>query len=595
MASCYLINNGGNWTDTTKWAASDVSALANINDGATPTAADDVFLTANSGQCTISANSVGKTLTCTGYTNTLTHNGFSLTISGNITFVAGMTYTPLATAILAMPVAGTLTTGGKLIPNFNKSGTGALTLADNLSFMAAKGIVFSLFISGSGLTQSGFTVSGNSTTNRVLINTNTLGSTRTITLGGGTFANADFRDILFNNGGSNLDLSAITGLSGDCGGNGMSGGGSLTFTSPTTQDITMSTNKSWSDATIWTSRVPLPQDSVTATGWTGGILSQDMPRMGKDIDFSGASGTTTLSANSIAQTVYGSLNLTGLTTFTTASSGQFIFETRSASTLTSNGKLFAGINPVCLFAMFGGSIAIQDALGSTAGNMNHSHGTITNPNNSSVNVSTWGGNFTTTRRMDMTDLSGGTATWTISGVGTSWNINGTGITVNAAGSTISMTDVSGTAKTFAGGGQTYNNLSISSDGSAGTTTISGSNTFTGSWTIGAGGAKTIALTDATTQTFSNAQTGLGNGANIITFQKTGASTDPIISCASGIFSWSSVSLTNIDASTGATFYAGAAPPSVDGTGNANWIFTDPPAGGAATGSMSTNTGYWGAI
>lgn len=98
MASKYLIAAGGTWTADTSWSTTDGGA----NDTTKPTAADDVFLTSNSGQCTISAAAVGRSLNCTGYTNVLTHNsGIALSLgdgtagASNIALklVAGMTYT----------------------------------------------------------------------------------------------------------------------------------------------------------------------------------------------------------------------------------------------------------------------------------------------------------------------------------------------------------------------------------------------------------------------------------------------------------------------------------------------------------------------
>lgn len=573
----YLRDDAVNWTDSASWSTTS----ATVHTGAaTPTAADDCIAELLSGNVTISATSVGKSFSSTAGTGTwagtMTHNTFSLTISGSVTFNSGMTYTPTAGASLIFGASGTLTTGGKLMSNITNAGSGTLTLGDNLSFMASKLINFVVNTSSAGVSMGGFTISGNSSVNRVLIRTNLMGSTRTLTLTGGTFANADFRDILFNNAGSNLNLSAITGLSGNVNNsNGMSGGGTLTMTASSSQAWNSTGAGNWSDSTKWTSRVPLPQDDcvISQAFAASPTITQDMPRMGNNIDFSGSTNTFTLAANTLNQTVYGSFTLASSMTFTTSASGQFAFESRSASTLTSAGKTFAGTNPTITFAMLGGSMAIQDAL-LTTGNVNHSNGTITNPNNSSVTFSALGESFTTTRALTMCN---GSCTWTATGVGSVWNVNATGFTLTSTGSTISSTDVSGSAKTFAGAGLTYGAVSITSDGTAGTTTFTGANTIS-SLTTGAGGIKSIVLPGSATTTFSTVSTGLGNGTNVQTFTASAGSST--ISSASGNFCWDYVNMNSIIGTGGATFYAGTH--STDSGGNTGWSFTACPAAGANT-------------
>lgn len=117
--------------------------------------------------------------------------------------------------------------------------------------------------------------------------------------------------------------------------------------------------------------------------------------------------------------------------------------------------------------------------------------------------------------------------------------------------------------------------------------ISGSNTFRDIYMNPAvAGTKSIQLTSGTTQIILNGSQGFGNGTNLWTFTETGG-TDPIISKSAGVFRGTSLSLTAIDASTGALFYAGQTPPSVDGGGNANWIFTQAPIFGS--GDLSSGT------
>jgi hypothetical protein len=128
----------------------------------------------------------------------------------------------------------------------------------------------------------------NSTNNRLLIYSNTIGTPRTITCNGTIVAsNVDFRDITLA-GTASADLSAIEGGSGDCGGN-----TGITFTPSQTQYYkhTGGVTTLWSDATKWFNdlalttqgRMPLPQDDAVflADSFSAACtLSVNVPRMG---------------------------------------------------------------------------------------------------------------------------------------------------------------------------------------------------------------------------------------------------------------------------------------------------------------------------
>lgn len=106
-----------------------------------------------------------------------------------------------------------------------------------------------------------------STSGRAFIYSNYPGTSQTITCNGSIVAsNVDFRDITLA-GTANRDLSAITGGSGDCGGN-----SGITFTPAQTQYFKHSgtSTVNWSNTTNWFTtsggstqgRVPLPQDDA---------------------------------------------------------------------------------------------------------------------------------------------------------------------------------------------------------------------------------------------------------------------------------------------------------------------------------------------
>ena len=482
-ASRYWVGGGAstNWnaTGNTNWSLTSGGA----NNETVPGSADDVFFDANSGvgDSVISAAITILSLNATGYTGTITHNNITLTVAGSVTLVSGMTYTPAVSAIILLSATGTFTTGGKLINQLTLS-AGTTTLGDNLSFTASAAAVLTL--NGNLLDMNGKTVSGNSTVLRVIIRSNFLGTARTITVNGGTFANADFQDITLSPA---TDLSAITGGSGDAGGN-----SGITFTTAQT-NYWIGGSGNWNTATEWSTssggaangRVPLPQDDATfdANSFSAGsqAVTLNMVRAGKNINFTGVTNTPTLNISAgTASLFYGSLTLVSGMTFTMLQ--PISFDGRGAFEFTTAGKTFTGNVTV---VMFGGTLTLQDAFSASAA-LTLTNGTL-NANNFNVTATTFASTNSNIRTLTM-----GSGTWTVTSTGTVWNMTTvTNLTLNANTSTISMTDVSTTAKTFAGGGQTYNNISITSDGTAGTTTFTEANTFAGLQVIS--GAKSIVL------------------------------------------------------------------------------------------------------
>lgn len=96
----------------------------------------------------------------------------------------------------------------------------------------------------------------------------------------------------------------------------------------------------------------------------------------------------------------------------------------------------------------------------------------------------------------------------------------TNLTFNAGTSTISYTQSTTSSQIFAGGGLTYNNLTIQGSGNY-ITTITGSNTFNNVTINASQAAKTVKFTDGTTTHVTNLLRDT-NGTNVITL--TGTST-----------------------------------------------------------------------
>ena len=126
-----------------------------------------------------------------------------------------------------------------------------------------------------------------------------------------------------------------------------------------------------------------------------------------------------------------------------------------------------------------------------------------------------------------------------------------------------------TAKTFVGGGSTFN--CTLNQGGAGALTVTGSNTFSN--ITNTVQPASILFTAGTTSTFSNFSLS-GTAGNLITIGSVTAASHTL-SKTSGTVSADFLSVSRSSATGGAGWYAGAN--STDGGNNTGWIFTAPPA------------------
>jgi hypothetical protein len=266
-------------------------------------------------------------------------------------------------------------------------------------------------------------------------------------------------------------------------------------------------------------------------------------------------GNISLPASNFTWSATGSLNLTG---------------SASSRTILTNGVT---INSLVNFNSAGSDWTLQSALtlGSTR-NFVLTNGSVDTAGYAvtAQSVSTSG---TTTRSLTLgasTVTCGGTTPWDLAAT--------TNLTFSAGTSNIILTRA--TAKTFAGGGLTYN---IVSQGGAGALTISGSNTFADIQNpYSATGATSIIFTAGTTQTVS-AFTASGEAGRVLTIESTSAGSAATLSKASGTVTVSHCSIKDSTATGGATWVAVS---STDVSGNTGWTFqsgaeVDVPASGVA--------------
>ena len=511
---------------------------------------------------TISGTST-KVVTFGSTTLTLTSTGTSWNVSGptGTTINSGT-----GTIIISGNNAGFLG-GGFTYNNVTLSGTGEEAIRDSNTFAnltrTGTAVTSDLISFNGNQTITGtLTLNGNSASNRLLVCSFVDGTQRTLTAATVSCSNADFEDIVGAGAGS-WNLSAITGLSGDCGNN-----SGITFTTAAT-NYWVGGGGTWRTVGEWastsggsggTGRVPLPQDTAIfdANSFSAGsqTVTQDMSRI-CTVDWTGVTNTPTWTTSTACR-FFGSITLVSGMTLT-ASSQEYTMGGTGSASLTSAGKTWAKN-----FTVEGASptLTLADAY-VTAGTLTCTKGTLTavgNVNFGAVNI---GANGT---------LNMGSGTWENAAAGITWTATGT---INADTSTLYFSYAGTSAKTFNGNGKTYYKVEFAGAASIGAATINGANTYTNALKFQPLAYIKFHVTN--TQTFSSAS-GVqwsGTAGNLVTIESATAGNDFPISCASGTVSCDYISLKDSTASGGAAFYAGANSTNV--SGNTGWTFTAPPA------------------
>lgn len=418
--------------------------------------------------------------------------------------------------------------------------------------------------SSSNVTVSGtLTINSNSDTNRILVQAVTLGTARTITAATIVTQYTDWMDITAA-GAANWDLTAQAIDSfGDCGGN-----TGITFTTAATQTWT-GTGGNWATVGRWSGRVPLPQDDVSmAKAFSASqTVTANMPRLGKSIDWTGATGTPTWDLTNSANTMYGSLTLITGMAVTTGTASTFTFAGRGTHTITSATQNFT----ICAINAPGGSYELADSFQSVIGrNFTVNFGTF-DTKNFNLTCSGFLSNSGQIRTITL-----GTSTINIVGTTTStlWNFTASsGLTFSGASSTIVFSVASANTRTFAGGGLTYGKLQYTVAGSTGQLSVTGANTFKTIEFSDTTNARTLAFTAAITTNFTNLLV-RGTAGKLMTITSVTAATHTLSKAASGVVDCDYLSVSQSIATGGATFFAGDN--STDGGSNTGWIFKEAP-------------------
>lgn len=535
---------GGKWTLQDAWTSStrDITLTNGHLDtnGQTVTAGLSssnsntraLTLGATTWTITNSSNANWDIGTSTGMTLSAASSTISLGITTGTGFVfngGGLTYGTVSDTVL--------TSGDVTINQSNTFGT--LTLSEAASIAGSY-----RFQSGTTQTVTGtFTSNGNSVINRAYLRATTVGSSATISANTFTFTNIDLQDITKAGAGSG-NIAAITGLSGDCGGN-----SGWTFTTPVTNywvptGGTSTGNESavtrWANAsngTAGTGRSPLPQDTARFDGSSidagSRTITQDKPRIGPHI-WTGVTNTPGWTRSTVTS-FYGNITLVsgmtvaiGATAYTYMGSGNSTYTTAGLTQInplvidSGNGTLTQGDS-------FTSSSTLTGTSGAFAGASTYT---------TSFTTCTWnGGTFTETGNMTLTGALSVTGGTFMSGVGT---VSG-GTTSTFSGGTANLKGFSGTTTTISGGTATIGstglagstltvssgtfNLNGASTGMTGSVTVSGgtwnlnanyttsSNTFTHATAIGTINITSATLTIGTVLAVVGAGTGGGGGGS----------------------------------------------------------------------------------
>jgi hypothetical protein len=569
---------GGGWTLGSALSVS--TNILSVTNGTFDTSTNNYAVTAGSFS---SSNSNTRTINLNGSTLTFsTGTGWNMATSTNATLNAGTSTINFSNA------SATFAGGGLTYYNVaftstalaTPSITGANTF-NNLTITGRTSIGIGVLSLGADQTINGtFTVSaGTASAYRMQISSSVFPTTRTLTCAAVSLTDTDFRDITIAGAASPASGTRL----GDCKGN-----SGITFPAAKTVYFrrtgsgnwgTVLTGGTWSATSggaLDATQFPLAQDTAVfpaatypASGETTTINANY--NIGT-IDMSlRTSNTMTLATGTTFPLISGNwINGTGITLSGTAT---ITFIGRTTQTITSSAKTFTQnitINSPS------GSVTLQDALttGTTVAT------TLTN-GTLDLNGFTYtvGTAFTTATGTKNLTFNGGTLVCPDPNTTSFNNAVPTGFTTTAGTGTGTISMTAATAKTFVGGGSTFN--CTLNQGGAGALTITGSNTFTDiTNTYKSTGATSILFTAGTTSTFTDWNAS-GESTRLLTIgSSTGVS--HFLSKASGTVSSDFLSISRSTASGGASWYAGAN--STNGVNNSGWIFTAPPSA-TATGNF----------
>ncbi len=538
---------GGLYTmDTSGSVASRAMVSATIGAGPA-TSTDDVIFDANSNVGTASfIVTVNTSAVCKDFT--------ASSLAGTMTL-----------AVTALGVFGNWSTPGS---NFATSGTGNLTF----SATSAKTVQYNAItithalifngVGGSWQFLSALTLSGSGAAGLVTLTNGTL-DLNTFTLSCGRFntSNANTRVLAFGSGGrltitddaaTILDMATMTGFT-------YTGTPDvrLTYAGATgTRNVRTGSTAGASASNVLPVAITAGSDLFTFTTGTSVGL----------VDFTGFTGAF----SGTGATFYGGLTLgAGMTVTGTA---EMVFAGTATQVITSNAVAFSGLD-LTINAVSGTVRLVGDLF---IGSGTSDRLTLTNGTLDINGYVLSAGDFLTATGTKNITWDGGTLLLAASSSVAFNNAAPTNFTTTAGSGAgiISMTGA--TAKTFVGGGSTFN-AALNQSG-AGTLTLTGSNTFTD--ITNTVNSTSVLFTAATTTTFT-----VGFNLNSTTIGSVTAANHNL-SLASGTVSVSNDTISRSQAAGGATWNAFTSNGNTDGGNNSGWNFAAPPINDTVTETVS---------
>lgn len=516
MADRYWVGGTANWDGTagTKWATTSGGA----GGASVPTSADDVFFTnLSTGTVTIAAGNTGaKSINCTGFAGTISGTA-SITVAGSVILSSGMTYN--RTGVTAITGTGTITSAGKTFGNITMDGVGiTVTLGDS--------VISSGFV---GLT------SGTLNLNNWTLTADSFAS-----------SNSNVRTIAFGTG-----KIVITGTAG--------------WTTLTTTNLTISgtpvvdVTNSGSVSVSVSPGNPTVANTVSFN-FTAGTYALGVSGNVRSLNFTGFSGTLSNAARSVA----GSIVFSSGMTVSAGTSATTFNATSGGNTITTNGKT---LDFPITFNGVGGAWQLQDAL--TLGSTRTM--TLTNGSFDAATYSVTLGLFSSTNSNTRT-ISMGSGLWTLAGTGTVWTTaTATNLTFNKGTADILLSSGSATARSFAGGGLTFNKITIGGATGSSTTNIQAINATELASTKPV--AHTITITSATALSFDTWSVS-GTAGNVVTLNSSVAGTRRTFNLTNVTSGIDYLAVQDMECLQTNRFYVGAN--STDNGNNVNVYFTASP-------------------
>lgn len=558
---------GGGWTLGSAFTSTGTVTLTNgtLDTSSVSNYALTLNVFSSSGAATRTLNLNSSTFTITAST------AGAYSISASLTLNVGFS------TIAMSGLSPTFNGGGRTYYNFSftsTSGTsgeklvsGANTFNDftvvatSSSASACQAITFSANQTISGT----LNVVGSGGIKRQFLRSDVIGTARTLTCAAiAAMTDIDFRDITIAGAAGTLSGTRL----GDCGGN-----SNITFGAGVQKYWNLAAGGNW-NATAWATssggavadtNFPLAQDTAnienanlnTSATITFNNFEYNLPSFNASTRSNALTIATTGSNNPI---FYG--NFAWGSGLSTSSTRTFYFINRSIKTFNSAGYAFS--TPDIAIEAPGGGIQLVTnnlTLGS-ASTTTLTQGTL------DLNGRTFtAGLFVTSTGTKNITFNAGTLAISGSGATAFNNAVPTGFTTTAGTGTGTISMTAATAKTFVGGGSTYN--CTLNQGGAGTLTITGSNTFTN--IANTVQPNQLTFTAGTTNTFTSFSLA-GTVGNLITLRSSSAGTRYTLSDASGIVSVSYLDIQDSSATGGAFWRAYTTNGNVNSGNNIGWLF-----------------------